>query len=92
MGKGVIVQLRSDAYEIGFVILGGETDPAPIMKGWKSSKLLKRRQILLTYRKGWKKGLIRVLRPFQRCSGNRYHSGQKWTGGRMVLYPGDQIP
>ena len=88
MGKGVIVQIRSDAYEIGFIDFGVRQ----IMRDYEGLEVLEAVETpddLATYEK-IEKSLTRVLRRFSDIQ-ETVPLGQKWTGGRMVLYPGDKL-
>jgi len=85
-GKGVIVQIRSDAYEIGFI----EHGVRQIMRDYEGLEVIDAIETpsdLATYEK-IEKSLVRVLRRFSDIQ-ETVPLGQKWTGGRMVLYPGD---
>jgi len=87
LGKGVVVQIRSDAYEICFI----EHGVRQIMRdydGLDVFEALETPSDLVTYEK-LEKSLIRVLRRFSDVQ-ETVPLGQKWTGGRMVLYPGDK--
>jgi hypothetical protein len=87
MGKGVIVQLRSDAYEIGFIDFGVRQ----IKRDYEGLEVLEAVETptdLLTYEK-IEKSLTRVLNRFSDIQ-ETVPLGQKWTGGKMVLYPGDK--
>lgn len=87
MGKGVIVQVRSDAYEIGFIEYGVRQ----IMRDYEGLEVIEAVETpsdLITYEK-MEKSLIRVLRRFSDVQ-ETVPLGQKWTGGRMILYPGDK--
>ena len=75
MGKGVIVQIRSDAYEIGFIDFGVRQ----IKRDYEGLEVLE----------AIEKSLTRVLHRFSDIQ-ETVPLGQKWTGGRMVLYPGDK--
>jgi hypothetical protein len=86
-GKGVVVQIRSDAYEICFIDFGVRQ----IMRdydGLDVFEALETPSDLVTYEK-MEKSLVRVLRRFSDVQ-ETVPLGQKWTGGRMVLYPGDK--
>jgi hypothetical protein len=86
-GKGVVVQIRSDAYEICFIDHGVRQ----IMRdydGLDVFEALETPSDLLTYEK-IEKSLTRVLRRFSDVQ-ETVSLGQKWTGGKMVLYPGDK--
>ena len=87
MGKGVIVQIRSDAYEIGFIDFGVKQ----IMRDYQGLEIIEEVETpsdLATYEK-IEKSLTRVLRRFSDIQ-ETVPLGQKWTGGRMVLFPGDK--
>jgi hypothetical protein len=87
MGKGVIVQLRSDAYEIGFIDFGVRQ----IMRDYEGLEVIEAVETpsaLVTWEK-MEKSLTRVLRRFSDIQ-ETVPLGQKWSGGRMVLYPGDK--
>ena len=87
MGKGVIVQLRSDAYEIGFIDFGVRQ----VMRSYEGLEVIEAVETpsdLTTYEK-IEKSLTRVLHRFSDIQ-ETVPLGQKWTGGRLVLYPGDQ--
>ena len=86
-GKGVVVQIRSDAYEICFI----EHGVRQIMRdydGLDVFEALETPSDLVTYEK-MEKSLVRVLRRFSDVQ-ETVPLGQKWTGGRMVLFPGDK--
>jgi hypothetical protein len=85
-GKGVIVQIRSDAWEIGFI----EHGVKQIMRDYEGLEVIEAIETpsdLATYEK-IEKSLVRVLRRFSDVQ-ETVPLGQKWTGGRMILYPGD---
>lgn len=85
-GKGVVVQIRSDAYEICFI----EHGVRQIMRdydGLDVFEALETPSDLLTYEK-IEKSLVRVLRRFSDVQ-ETVSLGQKWSGGKMVLFPGD---
>jgi len=87
MGKGVIVQVRSDAYEIGFIEYGVRL----IKRDYEGLEVIEAVETppdLVSY-DDMEKSLIRVLRRFSDLQ-ETVPLGQKWTGGRMVLYPGDK--
>ncbi len=86
-GKGVVIQIRSDAYEIGFIEYGVRQ----IMRdyeGFEVIEIVDTASDLVTHEK-IEKGLIRVLRQFSDIQ-ETVPMGQKWTGGKMVLFPGDK--
>jgi len=86
-GKGVIVQIRSDAYEIGFI----ENGVRQIMRDYEGMEIIEAVETpsdLATYEK-IEKSLVRVLRRFSDVQ-ETVPLGQKWTGGKMILYPGDK--
>jgi len=86
-GKGVVVQIRSDAYEIGFI----ENGVRQIMRDYEGMEIIEAVETpsdLATYEK-IEKSLVRVLRRFSDVQ-ETVPLGQKWTGGKMILYPGDK--
>jgi len=87
MGKGVIVQVRSDAYEIGFIDHGVRL----IMRDFEGLEVIdavETPEDLASWEK-IEKSIVRVLNRFSDIQ-QTVPLGQKWTGGRMVLYPGDR--
>jgi len=85
-GKGIIVQVKSDAYEIGFVEYGVKQ----LMRDFQGLEVIEAVETpsdMATYEK-MEKSLIKVLRRFSDVQ-ETVPIGQKWTGGRMVLFPGD---
>jgi len=87
MGKGVIVQVRSDAYEIGFIEYGVKLIKRDF-EGLEIIEAVETPEDLVSY-EDMEKSLIRVLNRFSDIQ-QTVPLGQKWTGGRMVLYPGDK--
>lgn len=87
MGKGVIVQVRSDAYEIGFIEYGIKLIKRDF-EGLEVIEAVETPEDLVSY-EDMEKSLIRVLTRFSDVQ-QTVPLGQKWTGGRMVLYPGDK--
>ncbi len=85
-GKGVIVQIRSDAYEITFIEHGIRIILRDY-EGMETIEAVETPSDLATYEK-IEKGLIRVLQRFSDIQEN-VPLGSKWTGGRLVLYPND---
>jgi len=86
-GKGVVVQIRSDAYEIGFI----EHGVRQILRDYVGMEIIEAVETpsdLATYEK-IEKSLVRVLRRFSDVQ-ETVPIGQKWTGGKMILYPGDK--
>jgi len=86
-GRGVVVQVRSDAYEICFIDHGVRQ----IMRdydGLDVFEALETPSDLVTYEK-IEKSLTRVLRRFSDIQ-ETVPLGQKWTGGKLVLFPGDK--
>ncbi len=85
-GKGVITQVRTDAWEITFI----ENGMRIIQKDFEGLRVIEAIETpdeLVTYEK-IEKSLIRILRRYSDLQ-ETVHMGSKWTGGRMVLYPGD---
>jgi hypothetical protein len=87
MGKGVIVQVRSDAYEIGFIEYGVKLIKRDY-EGLEVLEALETPEDLFSF-EDIEKSLIRVLNRFSDVQ-QTVPLGQKWTGGKMVLYPGDK--
>lgn len=85
-GKGVIIQVRSDAWEITFI----ENGTRIIQRDFQGLRVIEAAETpddMLTYER-MEKSLIRVLRRFSDVQ-ETVPLGQKWAGGRMVMYPGD---
>ena len=85
-GKGVVVQIRSDAYEICFIDHGVRQ----IMRTFEGLEIIDAVETpddLATYEK-WEKSLIRVLRRFSDVQ-ETVLLGNKWTGGKLLMIPGD---
>lgn len=85
-GKGVIIQVRTDAWEITFI----ENGTRIIQRDFQGLRVMEAVETpadLATYEK-MEKSLIRVLRRFTDLQ-ETIPLGHRWTGGRMVLYPGD---
>jgi len=85
-GKGVVVQLRSDVYEISFIDIGIRQLKRDYA-GFEIIEAVETPSDLATYEK-IEKSLIRVLRRFSDIS-EVTPMGQRWNNGKMVLYPGD---
>lgn len=86
-GKGVIVQIRSDAYEIAFIEIGLRI----INRNFEGLEIIEAVETpsdLATYEKV-EKSLIRVLRQFSDIQ-ETVQLGGRWNGGKMVLYPSDK--
>ena len=85
-GKGVIIQVRSDAYEITFI----EHGTRKILRdyeGIETIEVVETPSELVTYEK-IEKSLIRVLQRFSDLQ-ETVPLGVKWTGGKIVMVPGD---
>ncbi|NVN94475.1 MAG: hypothetical protein HXX18_04225 [Bacteroidetes bacterium] len=85
-GKGVVVQLRSDAYEISFI----ETGMRQIMRNFEGLEIIEAIETpleIVTYEK-MEKSLIRVLRRFSDLQ-ETVPMGVKWTNGKLIMVPGD---
>lgn len=85
-GKGVIVQIRSDVYEITFIDHGTRQITRDY-EGLEVIEAVETPSDLMTYEK-WEKSLIRVLRRFSDLQ-ETVHLGGKWTGGKLVMIPGE---
>jgi len=86
-GKGVIVQIRSDAYEISFIEIGIRIINRSF-EGLEIIEAVETPSDLATYEK-LEKSLIRVLRQFSDVQ-ETVLLGGKWSGGKLVLFPGDK--
>ena len=86
-GKGVIIQIRSDAYEISFIDIGVRIINRSF-EGLEIIEAVETPSDLATYEK-LEKGLIRVLRQFSDVQ-ETVPMGGKWTGGKLLLVPGDK--
>lgn len=85
-GKGVIIQVRSDAWEITFI----ENGTRIIQKDFEGLKIIEAVETpdeILTYEK-IEKSMVRILRKFSDLQ-ETVDMGSRWTGGKMILYPGD---
>lgn len=87
-GKGVIIQIRSDAYEISFIDIGIRLINRNF-EGLEIIEAVETASDLVTYEK-LEKSLIRVLRQFSDVQ-ETVPLGSKWTGGKVVMVPGDRI-
>lgn len=87
MGKGVIVQVRSDAYEIGFIEHGVKLIKRDY-EGLEVIEAVETPDDLVSW-EDIEKSLVRVLTRFSDVQ-QTVPLGQKWTGGKMILYPGDK--
>lgn len=85
-GKGVVIQVRTDAYEITFIESGTKIIQRDF-DGLKVIEAVETSNEMLTYEK-IEKSLVRILRKFSDVQ-ETVQMGSRWTGGRMVLYPGD---
>lgn len=85
-GKGVIIQVRTDAWEITFIENGTRIIQRDF-QGFRVMEAVETPSDMATFEK-MEKSLIRVLRRFTDLQ-ETIHLGHRWTGGRMVLYPGD---
>ena len=86
-GKGVIVQIRSDAYEISFIEIGIRIINRDF-EGLEIIEAVETPSDLTTYEK-LEKSLIRVLRQFSDVQ-ETVTIGGKWSGGKLVMFPGDK--
>ena len=85
-GKGVIIQVRIDAWEITFIENGTRIIKRDF-QGLRVMEAVETPSDLATYEK-MEKSMIRVLRRFTDLQ-ETVPLGSRWVGGRMVLYPGD---
>jgi hypothetical protein len=85
-GKGVVVQIRSDAFEIAFIehglrIIKRDYEGLEIIEAVESP-------VDLTSYEEMEKSLIRIIRRFSDIH-ETVPLGGKWTGGKIVMIPGD---
>lgn len=85
-GKGVVVQIRSDVYEITFIDHGTRQITRDY-EGLEVIEAVETPNDLVTYEK-WEKSLIRVLRRFSDVQ-ETVPLGSKWTGGKLLMVPGE---
>lgn len=85
-GKGVIIQVRSDAYEITFIEHGTRIIQRDY-QGLEITDLVEEMPGMVTYEK-IEKSLIRILQRFSDIQ-EVVPLAPKWMGGKMVLYPAD---
>jgi hypothetical protein len=86
-GKGVIIQIRSDAYEITFIDHGTRK----ILREYEGLEIIDAVETpgdLATYEK-IESSLIRVLRRFSDLQETTL-LGNKWTGGKLIMIPGEE--
>jgi hypothetical protein len=85
-GKGVVVQVRSDLYEITFIDHGTRQ----ILLDYEGMEIIEAVETpadLISYEK-IEKSLVRVLRRFSDIQ-ETVPLGGKWTGGKVIMVPGD---
>ncbi|MEI8202120.1 MAG: hypothetical protein WCH34_03855 [Bacteroidota bacterium] len=85
-GKGVVVQIRSDVFEIAFI----ENGIKQIQRNYEGLEIIEAIETpsdMATYEK-IEKSLIRVLRRFSDVQ-ETVPMGSKWTNGRLLMMPGD---
>ncbi|MDR2814871.1 MAG: hypothetical protein LBB79_09520 [Prevotellaceae bacterium] len=85
-GKGVVIQVRSDAYEITFwengaKIIGRDYDKLKVVDAVESPS------DIATYEK-IEKSLVKILNRFSDVT-QKVEMANRWSGGRMTLYPND---
>lgn len=85
-GKGVVIQVHSDAYEITFIDHGTRRLMRDF-EGLETIEAVETPSDLATYEK-IEKSLIRVLHRFSDIQ-ETVPLGSKWTGGKIVMFPGD---
>jgi hypothetical protein len=86
-GKGVVIQIRSDAYEITFI----EHGTRQILRDFEGMEVIDAVETpgdLATYEKV-EKSLVRVLRRFSDLQ-ETVLLGNKWTGGKILMIPGEE--
>jgi len=85
-GKGVVIQITSDAYEITFIDHGSRK----ILRSYEGIETIEAVETpteMVTYEK-MEKSLIRVLHRFSDLQ-ETVPLGAKWTGGKMIMVPGE---
>ena len=85
-GKGVVIQVRSDAFEITFI----EHGTRKILRDYEGLETIEAVETpseMMTYDK-IEKSLIRVLQRFSDLH-DPVPLGSKWTGGKIVMVPGE---
>jgi hypothetical protein len=85
-GLGVVIQVRSDLYEITF-IEHGTRQLARTFEGLEIIEATETPSDIVTFEK-IEKSLVRVLRRFSDLQ-ETVLLGDKWTGGKVVMYPGE---
>jgi hypothetical protein len=85
-GKGVIIQVRSDAWEITFIEHGTRIILRDF-EGLETIEAVETSSEMVTYEK-IEKGLIRVLQRFSDIH-ETVPLGTKWKGGKLVMWPGE---
>jgi len=85
-GKGVVIQVASDAYEIIFID-HGTRKILRSFEGLETIEAVETPSELVTYEK-IEKSLIRVLHRFSDLQ-ETVPLGAKWTGGKMIMVPGE---
>jgi hypothetical protein len=86
-GKGVVIQVRTDAYEITF----WENGTKIIGRDYADLKVIDAVEMpldVVTYEK-IEKSLMRILSRFSDIT-QKVEMTQRWNGGKMVLYPSDK--
>ncbi|MEI7723952.1 MAG: hypothetical protein WCK09_02555 [Bacteroidota bacterium] len=86
-GKGVVIQVRSDAWEITFIEHGIRVILRDY-EGLETIEAVETSAEMVTYEK-IEKSLIRVLQRFSDIH-ETVPLGAKWAGGKLVMYPGEQ--
>ena len=85
-GKGVVVQIRSEVYEITFI----EHGTRQITRDYEGLEIIDAVETpsdLATFEK-IEKSLIRVLRRFSDLQ-ETVPLGNRWTGGKLLMIPGE---
>jgi hypothetical protein len=85
-GKGVVIQVRSDAWEITFIDHGTRLILRDY-EGLETIEAVDTSSEMITWEK-IEKSLIRVLQRFSDIQ-EVVPLGNKWKGGKMVLFPGE---
>jgi hypothetical protein len=86
-GRGVVVQVRSDAYEITFWE-GGTKLIGRDFAGFKIVEAVETPSDMATYEK-IERSLVKILNRFSDIS-QKVEMGQRWNGGKMILVSSDK--
>ena len=86
-GAGVVIQARSDAYEIAFIDHGIK-QILKVFQGLEVIEATEEERDLVSYEKV-ERVITKLLRNFTDIQ-ETVNIGKKWAGGRVILEPGDK--